>query len=98
MGDRRSMAGFEVTVRGDRSTESREFCKGEGESDSDLATPLPGLLTLGVAGDALLGVSDKADLDLVDMVGGCVKLLAIEEEKVRQKCVLGWILKGELEC
>lgn len=55
-GDLRSMAGLEVTDRGDRSTERREFCKGEGEgeSDSDLATPLLlGLLTLGVAGDAL---------------------------------------------
>jgi len=48
------MVGLEVTDRGDRSTERREFCKGEGESDSDLATPLlVGLLTLGVAGDAL---------------------------------------------
>jgi hypothetical protein len=53
-GDLRSMVGSEVTDRGDRSTERREFCKGEGESDSDLATPLlVGLLTLGVAGDAL---------------------------------------------
>ncbi len=53
-GDLRSMVGLDVTDRGDRSTERREFCKGEGESDSDLATPLlVGLLTLGVAGDAL---------------------------------------------
>ena len=37
-------------------------------------------------------------LDLVDMVGGGVQLFAIEEEEVRQKCVLGWILKGKLEC
>ena len=50
-GDRRSVAGWEVTVRGDRSM------------DSDLTIPLLlGLLTLGVAGDALLGVSDKEDL------------------------------------
>ena len=53
LGDRRSMLGLEETDRGDRSIERREFCKGDGESDSDLATPLVGLLTLGVAGDAL---------------------------------------------
>ena len=63
---------FEFTDRGDRSTEGREFCKGDGESGSALGTPLLSLLTLGVAGDALcvvcvagdalLGVSDKLDL------------------------------------
>lgn len=56
-GDRRSMVGLEGTERGERSTERREFWRGEGESVSDLAIPLLGL-TLGVAGDALLGVSD----------------------------------------
>lgn len=55
--------GFEATDRGDRSTEMRGLCRGEGESVSDLATPLPNLLTLGVAGEGLLlGVSDKVDL------------------------------------
>lgn len=48
--------------RGDRSTERRELCRGEDESGSDLTTPLLSLLTLGVAGVALLGVSDKPDL------------------------------------
>lgn len=58
-GDRRSMAGLvETTERGERSTGRREFCRGECDSDSDLLIPLLGLLTLGVAGDALLGVSD----------------------------------------
>lgn len=61
-GDRRSMEGFELIDRGDLSTESREFCRGECESVSGLVTPLPTLLTLGVAGEALLGVSVKADL------------------------------------
>lgn len=52
--------GLELTevVFGERSSERREFCKGEGESESDLATPLLSLLTRGVAGDAFLGVSD----------------------------------------
>lgn len=63
MGDLRSMVGFEATDLGDRSTEIRGLCRGEGESVSDLATPLPNLLTLGVAGEGLLvGVSDKVDL------------------------------------
>lgn len=63
---------LEFTDRGDRSTEGREFCKGEGESASALGNPLVSLLTLGVAGDVLfgvcievdnlLGVSDKPDL------------------------------------
>lgn len=63
---------FEFTDRGDRSTVGREFCKGEGDSGSALGTPLLSLLILGVAGDvlfgvcvagdALLGVSDKLDL------------------------------------
>jgi len=61
-GARRSIVGFELMDRGDRSTERRELCKGDGESDSDLATPRLSLLTLGVAGDGLLGVSDKPDL------------------------------------
>ena len=60
--DFRSAAGFEFTDRGDRSTEWRTFCKGDGDSDSDLDTPLLTLLPLGVASDALLGVSDKLDL------------------------------------
>lgn len=61
-----------MTDRGDRSTEAREFCKGDGESGSALDTPLEILLTLGVAGDVLFGVcvagdallevSDKLDL------------------------------------
>lgn len=65
-----SVVGFELTAaRGDRSIESRGLCTGEGESASDLVTPLLNLLTLGVAGDGLLlGVSDKVDLDLEDMV------------------------------
>lgn len=72
-GDRRSTAGFEVTDLGERSTDKREACRGEGESVSDLVPPRISLLTtlgvagdallLGVAGDALLfGVSDKVDL------------------------------------
>lgn len=52
-GDLCSVVGLEVTDRGDLSIERRDFCKGEGESVSDLATPLLGLPTLGVAGDAL---------------------------------------------
>lgn len=59
LGVRRSIVGFELMDRGDRSTERRKLCMGEGESDSDLATPLLSLLTLGVAGDGLPGVSDK---------------------------------------
>lgn len=62
LGDRRSIEGFELIDRGDLSIESREFCRGECESVSGLVTPFPTLLTLGVAGEALLGVSDKADL------------------------------------
>lgn len=66
-GDRRSMLGFEGTDRGERSTESRELCKGDGESDSDLApAPLLSLLILGVAGDALLGVAGDALLGVSD--------------------------------
>lgn len=58
--------GLELTeaVFGERSSERREFCKGEGESESDLATPLLSLLTRGVAGDAFLGVSDIIAEDL----------------------------------
>lgn len=63
LGERRSIVGFDGTDLGDRSIERREFCSGEGESASDLVTPLVDLLTRGVAGDTLLlGVSDKADL------------------------------------
>lgn len=64
LGERRSAADLEGTERGERSMERREFWRGEGESDSDLGIPLLpiGLLTLGVAGDALPGVSDKEDL------------------------------------
>lgn len=48
-----------LEVRGERSSERRGFCEGEEES----ATPRPILLTLGVAGVALLfGVSNKPDL------------------------------------
>ena len=63
-GDLRSIVGFELRDDlGDRSTEWRVLCKGEGESGSDLASPLLTLLaTLGVAGETLLGVSDKPDL------------------------------------
>lgn len=62
-GDLRSIAGFELMDLGDLSTESRELGRGEAESGSDLATPLLNLLvTLGVAGEGLLGVSDKLDL------------------------------------
>lgn len=61
-GSGRSTVGFEVAGRGDLSIESRDLCKGECESDSDLAVPLFSLLTLGVAGDVLLGVSGVEDL------------------------------------
>lgn len=74
-GDRRSRAGFAGTDRGERSTEALVVWRGEGESVSDLATPLLSLLTLGVAGDVLLigilvagGVSEEEDLDLADMM------------------------------
>ena len=60
LGDLRSTLGFEFTVRGDLSAERREVCKGDFDSDSDLDTPLLSLLTLGVAGDALLGVAGGA--------------------------------------
>lgn len=56
---RRSEAGLELTDRGDRSMETRAFGTGEFES----VTPLLNLLTLGVAGVSLPGVSDKL-LDL----------------------------------
>lgn len=59
--DRRSIVGLELTDRGERSTEKRELCRGAGESGS-LVAALPSLLTLGVAGDAFVGVSDKPDL------------------------------------
>lgn len=62
LGDLRSIVGFELTDRGDRSTESREFCKGDGDSDSDLDTTLLALLTLGAAIDPLLGFSDRLGL------------------------------------
>jgi hypothetical protein len=58
LGDFLSAIGFEFKDRGDDfSAESREVCKGEGVSDSGLDTPLPSLLTLGVAGDVLFGVA-----------------------------------------
>lgn len=66
MGDR-VIVGFELMDRGERSTERREFWREEGESVSDLVTPLLSLLTLGVAGDDLAGVSDNPDLDLEAM-------------------------------
>lgn len=60
LGDLRSVTGFESTVLGDLSMEWRAFCSGEGELESDLAGPLETLLTLGVAGEVLLGmVSDN---------------------------------------
>ena len=62
LGDLRSIAGLELMDRGDRSIERWEFWRGECESGSDFVTPLFSLLTLGVAGVALLGVSDKLDL------------------------------------
>lgn len=70
LGDRRSTAGFNGRDLGDRSTESRELCRGVAESTSDLAAPLLDLLTRGVAGDTLAGVgggtlagvADKVDL------------------------------------
>lgn len=59
MGDRRSIVGLgELTDRGDRSIERREFCKGESDSDLAIPTPLLSLLTRGVAADAFFGVSD----------------------------------------
>jgi len=57
-----STAGFEFTDRGDFSTERREFCNGDGDSDADLVTGLLTLLTFGVAGGALLELSDGFDL------------------------------------
>lgn len=60
--DFRSTAGFEFTDRGDFSTERREFCNGDGDSDADLVTGLLTLLTFGVAGGALLELSDGFDL------------------------------------
>lgn len=58
LGDFLSATGFEFKGRGDDfSAERREACNGEGDSDSGLDTPLPSLLTLGVAGDVLLGVA-----------------------------------------
>lgn len=71
--DRRSSEGFEATGLEDRSTDRREACNGDGESDSHFVTPRLSLLILGVVpGDAflsgvandalLLGVSDKVDL------------------------------------
>lgn len=55
---RRSGAGLELTVCGERSSERRVLCTGDGELPSDL---LPvGLFTLGAGGDGLLrGVSIK---------------------------------------
>lgn len=62
LGDFRSTVGFEFTDRGDRSTESREFCKSDGNSDSGLDTTLLPLLALGVTIDALLEFSDRLGL------------------------------------
>lgn len=62
LGDFRSTVGFEFTDRGDHSTESREFCKGDGDSDFGLDTSLLVLLTLGVAIDPLLEFSDRLGL------------------------------------
>lgn len=63
LADFRSTGGLEFTDRGDLSTESREFCKGGGDSVSDLLTTLLTLLTLGVAGDTpLLEFSESFDL------------------------------------
>lgn len=78
LGDRRSTTGLDLTESGERSTERREFCKGEGKSDSDLATPRLSLLTRAggiAAGDAFLGVSDTVDLGLEDMA------VVMEEER-----------------
>lgn len=58
----RSTAGFEFTDRGDFSTERREFCNGDGDSDADLVTTLLTLLAFGVASGALLELSDGFDL------------------------------------
>lgn len=69
LGDFRSRVGFEFKDRGDLSAERREFCKGDGDWDSDLDTPLLSLLTLGVAGDALLGVAGGA---LLRVAGGAL--------------------------
>lgn len=69
MVDRRSIAGFDVMERGDRSTETRAFCKGDGESAPDFVVPRLILLTLGAAAEALLvGVSDKLDLPMVQAI------------------------------
>lgn len=64
LGDLRSIVGFELTDRGDRSTESREFCKGDCDSDSDLDTTLLPLLILVVTIDPLLGFSDRLGLQI----------------------------------
>lgn len=64
LGDLRSIVGFELTDRGDRSTESREFCKGDCDSDSDLDTTLLALLILVVPIDPLLGFSDRLGLQI----------------------------------
>lgn len=52
--DLRSTTGFEITEPGERSTETRELCRGEGDPLSDFTTPLLILVALGVAGDTLL--------------------------------------------
>lgn len=68
MGERRSTVGLEVTERGERSIERRGLGDGVDASGSAFVSPRPNLLTLGVAGEALvLGVSDEVDLDLEDI-------------------------------
>lgn len=74
LGDRRSVGVFDSAVFGDRSIERREFCTGEGvarrefctgdgEPGSGFDTPLPNLLTLGVAREVLFcEPSDIPDL------------------------------------
>lgn len=68
MGERRSTVGLEATERGERSTERRGLGDGVAASGSAFVPFRPNLLTLGVAGEALLlGVSDEVDLGLEDM-------------------------------
>lgn len=70
LGDFLSAIGFEFKDRGDAfSAERREVCKGEGDSDSGLDTPLPSLLTLGVAGDVLFGVAGGTLLRVDALLG-----------------------------
>lgn len=77
MGDRRSTAGFNGTDLGERSTERREFCRGEGVSPLGLATPLLALLTRVVVTDTLAGVPP----DTADLLGQKINTVTIKRPK-----------------